>query len=74
LEKESGARLQINGETIRSFRRFFSDSRDESGGSAKLFGVWGSAGFLEIAAMNRSAAKTLRAKTGQAVILNVKDG
>jgi S-adenosylmethionine hydrolase len=74
LEKESGARLQINGETIRSFRRFFSDFRDESGESEKLFGVWGSAGFLEIAAMNRSAAKTLRAKTGQPVILNVKDG
>ena len=73
LEMESGARLQVNGETIRSFRRFFSDSRDESGGSEKLFGVWGSAGFLEIAAMNRSAAKTLRAKQGQAVILKLKD-
>ena len=72
LEMENGARLQINGETIRSFRRFFSDSRDESGGSDKLFGVWGSAGFLEIAAMNRSAAKMLRAKTGQNVILKVR--
>jgi S-adenosylmethionine hydrolase len=72
LEMESGARLQINGETIRSFRRFFSDSHDKFGGSEKLFGVWGSAGFLEIAAMNRSAAKRLRAKQGQVVILKVK--
>jgi S-adenosyl-L-methionine hydrolase (adenosine-forming) len=73
LEMESRAKLQINGETIRSFRRFFSDSHDKSGGSEKLFGVWGSAGFLEIAAMNRSAAKRLRAKTGHNVILKIKD-
>jgi len=72
LEMENGARLLINGETVRSFRRFFTDSRDDSGGSEKLFAVWGSAGFLEIAAMNRSAAKRLRAKTGQAVVLRLK--
>jgi S-adenosylmethionine hydrolase len=72
LEMENGARLQINGETVRSIRRFFNDSRDNSGGSEKLFAVWGSAGFLEIAAMNRSAAKRLKAKTGQAVVLRLK--
>ncbi len=61
--------LQISGKTIRSFRSFFSD---ETSGSGKLFAIWGSAGFLEIAATSRSAAKLLRAKRGQAVILRAK--
>jgi S-adenosyl-L-methionine hydrolase (adenosine-forming) len=69
VEMEGQASLLVNGKTIESFRRFFSDDRS---GSEKLFGVWGSAGFLEIAATNRSAATLLGAKRGQAVVLRVK--
>jgi len=63
---ESRASLKVSGQTIRSLRRFY---REEEGGSEKLFAVWGSAGFLEIAATNRSAASLLKAKRGQPVIL-----
>ena len=63
---ESRASLMISGYTIRSFRRFYGEGE---GGSEKLFAVWGSAGFLEIAATNRSAARLLKAKRGQPVIL-----
>jgi S-adenosylmethionine hydrolase len=66
---ESRASLQVGGKTIRSFRLFFSDETSRSG---KLFAIWGSAGFLEIAATSRSAAKLLRAKRGQPVILKAK--
>jgi S-adenosylmethionine hydrolase len=63
---ESRASLKVSGQTIRSLRRFY---REGEGGSEKLFAVWGSAGFLEIAATNRSAARLLNAKRGQPVIL-----
>jgi S-adenosylmethionine hydrolase len=66
---ESRVSLQVSGKTIRSFRSSFSD---ETSGSGKLFAIWGSAGFLEIAATSRSAAKLLLAKRGQAVILRAK--
>lgn len=58
------AKIRVNGKTIRSFRKFFAegDSNRE-----KLFGIWGSAGFLEIAALNSSAAKILKAKRGDSV-------
>lgn len=59
------ARLQIKGKTIKSFRRFFAEP-----GRDKLFGVWGSAGFLEIAANNASAAKLLNVKRGESVVLS----
>ena len=64
LERRSS--VQIGGKTIRSFKRFFSENPN---GSERLFAVWGSAGFLEIAAANRSAARLLGAKRGQPVIL-----
>ncbi len=63
---ESRARLLVKGKTVKSFRTFFSD--DEVTGE-KVFGIWGSAGFLEIAAQNRSAAEMLNVKRGDAVIL-----
>jgi len=66
---ESRASLLVNGRTIRSFKPFFSHKK---GGSEKLFCLWGSAGFLEIAAANQSAAKLLGAKRGQAVVLRIK--
>ena len=59
------ARLQIKGKTIKSFRRFFAEP-----GRDKLFGIWGSAGFLEIAANNASAAKLLGVKRGEEVVLS----
>ena len=62
-----GARLEIGGREISSFRRFYAE---ETGGAAgELFAIWGSAGFLEIAANCASAAGLLRAERGQTVRL-----
>ena len=68
---EGGAQLTINGQKIKAFRRFFSD---EKSNDEKLFALWGSAGFLEVAAKNRSAAKLLKAKRGQAVLVSTPKG
>ena len=65
----AGARLTIKGKTIKTFRRFFSDEGDDD---AELFGLWGSAGFLEIAATNRSAAKLLLTRNGDAVLVSMQ--
>jgi len=65
----AGASLRINAKTVRSFRRYFAD---ESGSKEKLFAIWGSAGFLEIAAANQSAAKLLKAQRGDAVVVSVQ--
>lgn len=64
---EAGATLKINGKTVKSFRRFFAEV---GAGREKLFGIWGSAGFLEIAVVNGSAAKFLKAKRGDAVVVS----
>jgi S-adenosylmethionine hydrolase len=64
-EKENTARLKVKDKTITSFRSFFA----EEGTKEKLFAVWGSAGFLEIAALNRSAAKKLKIKRGDLIRL-----
>ena len=53
------SKLIINDFEIKSFRRFFADGAD---GEADLFGVIGSAGFIEIAAQNASAATILKIK------------
>ena len=60
-----GLRLTVNRKEIRRLQRFFA----EAGNSAEAFAIWGSAGFLEIAANNRSAAEILKAKRGQKVIV-----
>ena len=57
-------RIIINGREITSLRRFFAE---ESGDSQELFAIWGSAGYLEIAANRASAARLLDAKRGQVV-------
>lgn len=62
-----GAAFSVNGRVIRSFRRFFDDGGEDGGG--ELFAVWGSAGFLEIAAFQTSAAERLGARRGQIVTL-----
>jgi S-adenosylmethionine hydrolase len=63
----AGAKLVINGREISTFRQFFADSavRDD-----ELFLLFGSAGFLEIAAQDTSAAKILSARRGDRVILH----
>jgi S-adenosyl-L-methionine hydrolase (adenosine-forming) len=64
-----GVTLRINGKSIRSFRKYFAE---ETSGKQKLFAIWGSAGFLEIAATNDSAAKLLKARRGDAVLVSVR--
>jgi S-adenosylmethionine hydrolase len=62
-----GIRVTVNRKVIKSVRQYFSD---EGGTGEELFMTWGSAGFLELAAMNRSAAVILRATRGQSVLLS----
>lgn len=62
----AGAKLIVNKKEITSIRKFFADQ-----GAAKdeLFMILGSAGFVEIAAQNASAAAILSAKRGDTVLL-----
>jgi S-adenosylmethionine hydrolase len=68
-EKQKTASLKVKGKAINSFRSFFAE-QDAKG---KLFAVWGSAGFLEIAALNRPAAKKLKVKRGDLVRLELSE-
>ncbi|HYO92015.1 MAG TPA: SAM-dependent chlorinase/fluorinase [Pyrinomonadaceae bacterium] len=63
-----GARLVVAGREITSFRKFFAEGGTLEG---ELFAVWGSAGFLEIAAFKASAARLLDIKRGERVLLLV---
>lgn len=63
----AGAKLRLKGKLVKSFRKYFAE---ETGSQDKLFGIWGSAGFLEIAATNDSAAKLLQAKRGDSVVVS----
>ena len=56
--------LLIKRKTIRAFRDFYSDAPPNS-----LFAIWGSAGFLEISVNGSSAAKVLRAKRGDTIVV-----
>jgi len=60
------ARLRVNDAEINSFREFFSE---DPGTENELFMLLGSAGFIEIAARNASAANILNAHHGQSVVL-----
>ena len=60
----SHPRLIINGREVTSFRRFFAEGGDDP---SELFAIWGSAGYLEIAAYKASAANLLGAERGQLV-------
>ena len=62
-----GALVRIKGKTVKSFRNYFAE---DSGKGDKLFATWGSAGFLEIAVANDSAAKLLKAKRGDVVMVS----
>lgn len=61
-----GAKLKVNGHEVSSLREFFADG---GANNDELFCVFGSAGFLEIAAQNASASTILGAQRGQPVIL-----
>jgi S-adenosylmethionine hydrolase len=58
------ASLKINGKTIRHFRDFYGEDSSHS-----PFAIWGSTGFLEISVNGGSAAKILRAKRGDEVVI-----
>lgn len=61
-----GAKLVVNDREVSSLREFFADGGVNDG---ELFCVFGSAGFLEIAARNYSAATILGVQSGQPVSL-----
>jgi S-adenosylmethionine hydrolase len=56
--------LSVKGKRITSFRRFFAGSAADK---ASVFAYWGSAGFLELAVRNASAAKVLKARVGERI-------
>ena len=62
----AGAKLVINGREVSSSREFFADSEAPQD---DLFSIVGSAGFVEIAAQDSSAAGILKAKRGHPVIV-----
>ena len=65
-ETNGGVRLIVNDQVITSIRKFFSE---EAGDSESLFMIPGSAGFIEIAAQNSSAAAILKVRCGQSITL-----
>lgn len=62
----SAIQLKVGSKRIDSFRRFYGDT---SRGGNKPFALWGSAGFLEISAENKSAADLLGVKRGEKVVV-----
>ncbi len=62
---DGGFRLTIREHQIETFHRFFAEETNTN----RVFCVWGSAGFLEIAAKNQSAAALLQVKRGDSVIV-----
>jgi len=68
VEVNQTTTLRVNGNTIESVQEFYSEGKKR----IKLFAIWGSAGFLEISAQNRSAAKMLKAKRGDEVVVETK--
>jgi S-adenosylmethionine hydrolase len=65
VQKETEATLLVKGKRIKTFRQFYEDDASRE----KLFAIWGSAGFVEIAAQNSSAANVLKAERGTKVVL-----
>lgn len=69
LSEESfaaGAKLFVNEREISACRRFFAEP---VAGQNELFCIFGSAGFLEFAAQNASAASIINARCGDPVLL-----
>lgn len=63
------AKLRVKGTLVKSFRNYFAE---ETSSRDKIFGVWGSAGFLELAARNDSAAKLLNVRRGETVVVQLR--
>lgn len=61
-----GVVIQVGTHYVRSFRRYFAEG---DLGLREIFAIWGSAGFLEIAAARASAAQLLGVERGQPVIV-----
>src|SRR6266404_883826 len=68
---KTGAKVSLNGRVVGSVRHFFAEAVDPQN---DLFCIFGSAGFLEIAAQNSSAATMLAARCGQRVLLVANRG
>jgi S-adenosyl-L-methionine hydrolase (adenosine-forming) len=63
----AGVQLRVKGKTVKAFRNYFAEKTNDN---ARVFAIWGSAGFLEIAAANESAAKILKAERGDEVVVS----
>jgi S-adenosylmethionine hydrolase len=63
----AGAKIRVKRKLVKSFRNYFAE---EIGGKDRLFAIWGSAGFLEIAASQESAAQVLNASRGDEVVIS----
>ena len=64
FEEWENVRLIVNGKKIRDFRNFYGEDS-----TTAPFAIWGSAGFLEISVNGGSAAKNLRVKRNNKVVL-----
>jgi S-adenosylmethionine hydrolase len=64
-----GPELLVGRRVVRQFRQFFSET---SRGADKVFMIWGSAGFLELAVENDSAARVLKVKRSQPVTIRFR--
>jgi S-adenosylmethionine hydrolase len=64
----AGAKVRVKRKLVKSFRNYFAE---ETGSKDSVFAVWGSAGFLEIAAAQESAAKVLNAQRGDPVVVSL---
>lgn len=60
-EVARGLRVVVNGHEVRSVRRFYAE---EAGHAGEVFGIWGSAGFLELSVNRDSAARILGVRPG----------
>lgn len=61
-----GFRVEAGDRAVSHFRRFFADTDGET---AAPFAIWGSAGFLELAAFRDSAARLLNLTRGQPILI-----
>jgi S-adenosyl-L-methionine hydrolase (adenosine-forming) len=64
----AGAKLRVRRKLVKSFRSYFAE---DTGSKERVFAIWGSAGFLEIAAAQESAAKVLNTRRGDEVIVSM---
>lgn len=62
----AGVKLRLRNTTLDSFKNFFGE---EPRRPNSAFSIWGSAGFLEIAAENKSAAELLNVRRGDPVVV-----